>query len=96
MNDYFVSLIRTWVPVAVGAVVTWLAATLGIVLDDDTSKGLLVVATGVVIAVYYAVARLVERQWPGLGKVLVALGVAKAPVYPATVVQGRVEPPARM
>lgn len=84
MNDYFVSLIRTWVPVGVGAAVTWLAATLGIVLDDETSKGLLVVSTAVVIAVYYAAARLVEKRYPGFGRVLVALGLAGKPVYPET------------
>ncbi|WP_216651518.1 hypothetical protein [Actinomadura litoris] len=93
MSDYIVSLIRTWVPVGVGAVLTWLAAKAGIVVDEDTGKGAMLVATALMIAAWYALARAVEKAFPQLGSVLVALGVSKAPVYPVKVIPGRVEPP---
>jgi hypothetical protein len=79
-NDYFVSLIRTWVPVAIGSLLTWLASTLGIVLSDDTSVQLTIAAVGIVTAVYYALARAVEKRWPGLGRILLALGLTSAKV----------------
>jgi hypothetical protein len=96
MHDYMVSLIRTNVPVAVGAGITWLGAELGVVIDEETGALAVAACVGVVIAIYYAVARAVEQQWPAVGRVLVGLGAAKAPVYPARVVPGRVEPPSRM
>jgi hypothetical protein len=82
MNDYAVSLIRTWVPVGVGFALTWLAREAGIVLDESTGAMATAVAVAVVTGVYYALARAVESQWPGVGRVLVALGAAKAPTYP--------------
>jgi len=82
MDSYFVSLIRTWVPVGIGAALTWLASTLGIVLSDDTSVPLTVAAVGIVTAVYYAAARAVEKKWPGLGRILLALGLtSSSPTY---------------
>jgi len=82
MDSYFVSLIRTWVPIGIGAVLTWLASTLGIVLGADTSVPLTVAAVGVVTAVYYAVARAVEKRWPGIGRILLALGLTSSrPTY---------------
>ncbi|MBX6382010.1 MAG: hypothetical protein IRZ07_03400 [Microbispora sp.] len=80
MNDYVISLIRTWVPVGVGLVITWLARELGVVLDDDTTATAATVAVAVVTAVYYAAARALESRWPALG---VLLGAAKTPAYPA-------------
>jgi len=82
MHAYVTSLIRTYVPVWVGIGLTWLASRLGIVLDDDLSAGAAVVSVGLVIAVYYALARAAEERWPGLGRLLLALGLAKgSPVY---------------
>lgn len=90
MDDYIVSLIRTWVPIAIGAAITWLAATFGIVLGDDTSAPLTVAAVAIVTAFYYAVARWAEGRWPGLGRILLALGLTKGqPVYPAPVTAAR-------
>lgn len=83
MDDYVVSIIRTWVPVAVGTALTWLARELGIVLDKDTSAMATAVAVALVIAVYYAAARAVEQRWPAVGRVLVALGLRKSPQYVA-------------
>ncbi|GAA2450782.1 hypothetical protein GCM10010191_80990 [Actinomadura vinacea] len=83
MNDYVVSLIRTWVPVAVGAALTWLATKAGIVLDDDTSAMATTVAVGFVTATYYAAARAIEQKWPKVGRIMLALGLtgARTPAY---------------
>lgn len=75
MDNYVVSLIRTWVPVGVGAVLTWLASTLGIVIDSSTSAAATIAAVGIVTAAYYALARLVEKRWPVVGRILLALGL---------------------
>jgi hypothetical protein len=83
MSDYLISLIRTWVPVGIGAALTWLATRLGIVLDEDTSAQAAVVATVLVVAVYYAVVRKLEQRWPAIGRVLLGLGAAKTPTYTA-------------
>jgi hypothetical protein len=83
VNDFVVSLIRTYVPLAVGYLVAWLASTFNIVIPDDASQGLVLFVGAVLTAVYYLVARGVEAAWPGLGKILVGLGIGKAPQYPA-------------
>ncbi|XVQ12117.1 hypothetical protein ACQP1W_05925 [Spirillospora sp. CA-255316] len=83
MNDYVVSLIRTWVPVAVGAALTWLATEAGIVLDDNTSAMATTVAVAFVTAAYYAAARAIEQRWPKVGRIMLALGLtgARTPAY---------------
>ena len=70
MNDYVLSLIRTWVPVAVGAALTWLAMHFEIVLDPDTSAQAAAVLTAAVVAGYYALVRALETRWPWFGKLL--------------------------
>lgn len=78
MNDYVVSLIRTWVPVAVGAAITWLATEAGIVLDDNTSAIATTAAVAFVTAVYYAAGRAIEQKWPRVGRIMLALGLTGA------------------
>src|SRR6478735_4011845 len=77
------SVIRTWVPVLLGSVLAWVNLNyewLG--LPAHPSATLALTVTGVCIAAYYFVARLVERQWPVLGQWLVALNLARSkPVY---------------
>ena len=79
MNDWITSLIRTWVPTAVGIVVAFLVAQ-GVDLSQaaelQLSGGLVAAVTGV----YYAVVRAAENKWPAFGYLL---GVAKAPTYPS-------------
>nr|PZN20457.1 MAG: hypothetical protein DIU80_20245 [Chloroflexota bacterium] len=79
MSDAILSLIRTYMPLAVGVAVTYLARELGVVLDEDTSAMASSAAVAVVTAVYYAAARALESRWPALG---VLLGAARAPSYP--------------
>ncbi|WP_213451602.1 hypothetical protein [Rhizomonospora bruguierae] len=78
MSDHLVSLIRTYVPIAVGSALAWLASTLGVVLGDDASTALTVGVVALATAIYYAVARALESRWPALG---VLLGAARPPTY---------------
>lgn len=76
MNDYIVSLIRTWVPVALGGVLSW-AIEAGVEIDRD---GAIIAVTGVIISIYYAVVRFAETKYPQIG---VLLGKRTAPKYEA-------------
>ena len=75
MSDFVVSLIRTWVPVVVGTVIAYLANK---GFDIEINQNAVVAA---VIAIYYALARLLEKKWPALGFLL---GVPKEPAYVGT------------
>lgn len=79
MSDQLISLIRTYVPIGVGIILTWLASTAGIILDPSSSAAVTAGVTGLVIAVYYGIARLLEKVSPVFG---VLLGATKQPVYP--------------
>lgn len=82
MDDYVVSLIRTWTPIAIGSALAWVAVHFGLVLSEDTSVPVTVAVVGIVTAVYYAVARAAEKRWPAVGRILLALGLTKsAPTY---------------
>lgn len=77
MQDFVTSLIRTYAPIVVGAVVSW-ALTQGITVSPDTQASLIVTFTAVLQGTYYLVVRLLEQRWPKLGALL---GKAKAPEY---------------
>lgn len=77
MSNTVLSLVRTYVPVAVGAFVAWLL-TLGVELDPSAEAGLVTAGTGLLIALYYTLARLLERRWPWAG---VLLGATTQPTY---------------
>lgn len=91
VSDLAVSFIRTWVPVAVAGVLTWVGRRWGIVLPEKMSAE----ATGWVVVgvtvVYHAAARWLERRggvslaaraarW--LGRWMLG-GVIRQPVYAA-------------
>ena len=86
MSNLFTSLIRTWVPIGVGTLLTFLAVQFGLVVDENIALQLTAGLTGLVIAVYYLLARIAERIWPALG---VLLGSTQKPVYvePSTVTE---------
>lgn len=75
MSTQIISWIRTVVPVGVASAIAWLL-TLGVELDKTAESGLVVGITGLLIAVYYTLARMLESKWPKLG---VLLGVAQTP-----------------
>ena len=78
MSDQFVSLIRTWVPIVVGSLISWLAS-LGLDVGAQANTGLTIFLTALVIAVYYALVRALEKKWPVVGRFL--LGSSRVPEY---------------
>ncbi len=84
MKALFDSIVRTLVPIIVGAVIGW-AVTTGIVLDDQFEVALTLVITAAFQGVYYVAVRLLELYVaPRFGWLL---GIARQPVYvpdPAT------------
>ena len=79
LSDTVVSLIRTYVPVIVGAAVAFVFRKLGWVTPDTTE--LAAAFTVLVIALYYGAARWLEKKVPALGWLL---GVPKEPAYEGT------------
>ena len=77
MNPFIASLIRTVVPVIVGAVITWLAG-IGLNLDVAGQEGLALTLTVIFTAAYYFVVRFIEERVPWVG---VFLGYANAPAF---------------
>ena len=75
MNTLALSLIRTYAPILVGALASWLL-TVGLDIDSETQAGLVIFLTGLLQAVYYTVVRVAEQRFPGIG---VLLGAAKSP-----------------
>ncbi|MDM4721170.1 hypothetical protein QTQ03_16760 [Micromonospora sp. WMMA1363] len=80
-RTHLISLIRTAVPVAVGALLAWLASRAGIVLDEGSSTALTAGVVAAAVAVYYALVRALESRWPWFG---VLLGKPAAPSYEVT------------
>ena len=85
LSTYATSLIRTIVPVLVGAVIgwlssiTWLVALFGIdEISADQQASFTATVVGVAIALYYAAVRRLEARYPWLGYLL---GVKTQPVY---------------
>ncbi len=78
MNDYAISLIRTWVPVGVGAVASWLLVHYSFHVDPKTQTGVTAFFTFVLTAAYYAVVRALEKKYPKFG---VLLGHTAKPTY---------------
>lgn len=78
MNNFFISLVRTYVPIAVGSVISYLVVNYGLVVDPAITNQLVAGLTGLIIAGYYLLARLLERKFPQLG---LLLGSTQKPVY---------------
>ena len=77
MTNFVTSLIRTYVPIIAGALISWLA-TAGLAIEADAQAGLIVFLTAVLQGGYYLAARLLERKFPQFG---LLLGSAQKPVY---------------
>ena len=75
------SIVRTTVPLIVGALTTFAATHLGIKLPEEVLTELVTV---VVAGIYYTVARfLEERVSPAFGRILRRLGLRGTPKYEA-------------
>lgn len=78
MRALWDSIVRTFTPIIVGAVVGWFT-TQGIALDDGFEAALVIVITSVTSGIYYIAVRLVETYVsPKFGWLL---GLAKTPEY---------------
>jgi hypothetical protein len=78
MTPLSANLIRTYVPIAIGAVASWLAAR-GIHVNAGTQAAAVVAMTGVFQAAYYTIVRVLEERWPAIGAVLLMARPAVAP-----------------
>lgn len=79
LSNWIISLIRTYVPVGVGLLVTWAATQLKIGgLDPSTKAALAALMVAIVTSLYYTVVRLLEHWKPQLGWLL---GVPAKPNY---------------
>src|SRR5699024_7764265 len=68
------SIVRTVVPVIVGAIASYFV-TLGVTLQEDVMAALSVIITAAATAIYYIVVRWLEQKFPKLG----ILGYAAVP-----------------
>lgn len=82
-SDLAISLIRTWVPIAVGAILAWLAATKHVLIPAHASAAAGAFATSLAAAAYYALARLLERSNNATVRAIggYLLGGTVSPVY---------------
>ena len=82
-SNFATSLIRTYVPIIVGALASYLL-TLGVEIDADAQLGLVLFLTALLQGGYYLLVRVLERRYPKLG---LLLGSESQPKYvePSTV-----------
>jgi hypothetical protein len=76
-KDFWDSIVRTYVPLGVGALAAWLM-TLGLPVPDDVQAHAVIALTAASQGLYYLVVRLWEQRRPQAG---ILLGRAKAPSY---------------
>jgi hypothetical protein len=72
------SLIRTYVPVAIGLLASYLLVHFGFSVDPGAQAGLTALLTALITGVYYAGVRWLERKYPALSFLL---GHKAQPVY---------------
>ena len=78
MSDFVIGHIRTWVPMGVGFALTWIARSLDIVIDEETSAQVVSLVSTIAAGLYYLIVRLVAERIPQVG---ILLGYNKAPAY---------------
>lgn len=90
MNQTLTALIRTYVPILIGTVLSFLA-TSGVKVDDNTHTLLVTGVTGLLIAAYYTVVHSLETRWPVFS---LLLGSTARPTYNTAVSTETVPSPA--
>lgn len=70
IRDTLAALIRTYVPIGIGFVLTLLARKYGVVIDDTISTSLTTGLAALVAAVYYAAVKLLEARFKWAGWLL--------------------------
>jgi hypothetical protein len=76
-------IIRTWVPIGIGSGLAWANANWSVLgLPEKPSASATILVSGLIIAAYYALASIVEKRFPAVGRWLIALNLVKTqPVY---------------
>jgi hypothetical protein len=84
VNPLAANLIRTYIPILVGAVASWLAAR-GIQVPASETAWAVAAMTGVFASAYYTIVRVLEERFPELGAVLLlsrpAVAASAQPFY---------------
>jgi hypothetical protein len=95
--DVTASLIRTWVPIAAGGVLTWVAARSDFAISAETSASVGAFAAMGTAAGYYGLARLLESttRLRGVGRWMLG-GVVSRPSYLSEDECARLEAAARV
>jgi len=75
LTSWVISRIRTFVPLAAGAVIVWIEHELAVEIDD---AAVIPVVYMVTVAAYYEIVRRLERRWPKWGWLL---GYPSEPAY---------------
>jgi hypothetical protein len=78
MSNYIISLIRTYVPVGVGAVASWLLLHYAFHVSPAITSGITALLTTGITYGYYALVRALELKFPWIGGFL---GHTAKPVY---------------
>lgn len=81
VSNFVLSLIRTYIPIAVGVALTWLATRLDFVLDEQSSAGVVTLAVAAVSGLYYLVARWLEGLFPWVSVFLGTSPSTSTPQY---------------
>jgi hypothetical protein len=70
LRTLVLGLVDRFTSLGVGAALTWLAATLHVVIDPSSQTGLVVLAIAVLTAVYDLASRFLVKRFPWLGSLL--------------------------
>lgn len=77
MSDFVTSLIRTYTPMIVGGVVSFLTAK-GLDIPEESVMGVTTFLTVVISGAYYGIVRFLETRYPAIG---ILLGKRSEPKY---------------
>ncbi|GAB3656406.1 hypothetical protein [Glycomyces tarimensis] len=89
LGNRAIASIRTNVPLAIGAVLTWLGTRYGLHLDAEIETGIASLATAIVAALYYWGVRKIAERWPQAEKML---GSGKVPLYSEAEPRAMIDP----
>ena len=78
LSNQLIAYIRTYVPMGVGAVLSYLALNFGFEVDTDTAVALGAGLGGLLAGAYYFAANMLAKKWPWFQWLL---GYPSAPTY---------------
>lgn len=81
LRDFILSVIRTYIPLFVGAGLTWVGVQLDVPITDDMTASTSATVVLVVSGLYYLAARALESRWPFLSFLLATPPTTAVPHY---------------